>query len=114
MENIIVERARVNPDVLDAELRSALGDLCFGVSSGRGQVTVHLDDAATQAQINQAQKIVADHDETQNTPAQQARQALEMERESFAVPLNPQKITLKNLAARVAWLEKELRQARGL
>ena len=100
MQNVIVERQDINVEALDGELRAALGALVYGISLSRGEVVVHLDSAATAADEAQAEQIVVDHDETQLTAEQQAQADLEAERDSYASPLDPQAVTLQDLAAR--------------
>lgn len=114
MQNVNIDRVKVNPAGLDAELRAALGAVVKGISVSGGQVIVHLDDGATQAQIDQARGVVDAHDESRLTPAQQAQLDLEAEREGYALPLDPLVISLEDLARRMAWLEKEVRAARGI
>jgi hypothetical protein len=114
MQNIQVEKAAVNTSALDAELRNNLGNIVKGISSSRGQVIVHLDDNATAEQVSQAQQIVLDHDESQLTSEQLARQLLEVDRESYRVAFDPASISLQQLAERIVWLEKEIRDLRGM
>ena len=114
MQNVIVERQKINTESLDGELRNSLGALVHGLSAGRGEVIVHLADRATQADIAQAEQIVNDHDEAQLTAEQQTQAELETERASYVASLDPQTVTLEELAARMAWLEKEIRAMGGL
>jgi multidrug efflux pump subunit AcrA (membrane-fusion protein) len=114
MQNIEVTKSIVNVAGLDAELRNNLGDVVKGVSVRRGQVIVHLDDRVTAAQVSQAQQIVLDHDASQRTPEQSARQQLEADRKIYRQLFDPASINLQQLAERVAWLENEIRDLRGL
>ena len=114
MKNVIVERQNINTQALDGELRAALGALVYGISASRGQVVVHLDSAASAQDEAQAEQIVIDHDASQLTAEQQAQADLEAERDSYASPLDPQAISLEDLASRVAWLEQEIRDLRGV
>lgn len=56
----------VNLDLLDEELKAALGEVCAGASTqhhnGRILLTVHLLDTATDNDIRQARKLVNAHD----------------------------------------------------
>lgn len=123
MQNIIVKRQTVNLEALDETIRAALGDVVTGVSSRPGAVVVHLIDAATTTQANQAQQIVLNHDASELTAEQtaeaQRRQHLETAREANRSNLDAEGIstadvtTLKQVARKVAWLEQEIRDLRG-
>lgn len=118
MQNISVDRTQVNVELLDAELKNALGVLVKGISTGRGQVIVHIDDDATDADIDHVEQIVIDHDETGLTADQQKQQQRATDiaagRQIYDVPLDEKSITLEGLALRIKWLEEELRDLRGL
>lgn len=123
MQNVIIQRETVNFGALDDALRTALGELLIGINVGGEQVTVHLDDEVTPEQIDQVRSIVEDHDPTQLTPAQQAelerQQQLQQMREENAQPLDvsaydEQEESIRQLVARVAWLEREITDLRGL
>jgi hypothetical protein len=123
MHDITVERPPVNAEALDANLRAALGELVMGISATREQVTAHLSDDATPEQLRQARAILLAHDASQLTPTQateQERQAqLVVARAENAQPLNPADFQasasdVKALAARLMWLELELRELRRL
>jgi len=123
MQNIIVERHAVNIEALDAELRSALGDVIAGMSTRPGAIVVHLSDAASKSQANQAQRLVLDHDATQLTSEQSGEvdriQRLRAARQANRTALEVDGIsnndvdTIKRLARKVAWLEQEIRDLRG-
>lgn len=71
MIDIRVDKAAINADRLDLDLRAALGVVCHGLSFAQGAVTVHLADAATPQQQDQARAIVAAHNPADLTPEQQ-------------------------------------------
>ena len=118
MQNISIDKTRVNVELLDAELKAALPDLVHGISSGRGKVVVHMDNDATNADITNAEQIVINHEESGLTAEQQKQQQREIDlaagRIAYDEPLDPATITLETLATRIAWLEQEIRDLRGL
>lgn len=66
------EKVTVNPAKLHEELAAALGEKFKGISTGNGQVRVHIQDDMPQAQQDLIAAIVAAHDANQRTAAQQA------------------------------------------
>ncbi len=120
MQNVQMTMAeKPNLPKLDEELKASLPDLVHGVS-GRGKaVTVHLDDQATDSDVQTARDVVAAHDPTQLTVDQQDAQQLEQERQdNFASPLDvsaydTESATIQTLAQKVAWLEREIADLRG-
>jgi hypothetical protein len=122
MQEITIQRSTINPEALDAELRTALGTTTSGFSTRRGAVIVHLMDDATPEQISQAQSIVEAHDPAQLTSDQQARAAdqtrLAQLRSADGDVLDPADFSsetalLQQLAHKVALLEAELRDRCG-
>jgi hypothetical protein len=116
MRDVVITKVNVNIEAVDAALRAALGATSSGVSASGDEVVVHLDDAATPTQIQQAQQIVASHDPQVLTPEQQAeanrRQALKQAQQAAeALPLSPSDFTGKQqaLAQKVLWLEQAVR-----
>lgn len=75
MQTIILERETVNFDGLFAELRAALGADVTALTTGRGQVMIHLASTPTPEQAAQLRQIVRDHDSAALTPDQQAENA---------------------------------------
>jgi len=65
MDEIDVRLAALNPPVLDAALRAALGDLIAGVSAARGQVRVHFTRRAGESEARLARQIVERHDDAE-------------------------------------------------
>lgn len=123
MIDVIITQAEINSDGLDAELRSALAEKMIGVSANGETVTVHLEDRATQADQLQVAAIVTAHNAAQLTPRQQEietrRDQLELDRVANVVPLNVDDYLLqlpiiRNLAQKIAWLEREIRDLRDL
>lgn len=80
MIDIRVDKTAINASRLDLDLRAVLGEACHGLSFARGAVTVHLADAATPQQQDQARAMVAAHDPADLTPKQQ------QERDRDALP----------------------------
>lgn len=127
MTDILIEHA-ANIEALEAELRADLGALVKGVSAGPYGVMLHLGDQAAARDIQQARALAAAHDPAVRTPQQiaagQRQQRLAQGRADHADPLNPadyipgagapQAELIARLAARLAWLETEIRDLRGL
>jgi hypothetical protein len=119
MNDIVVQKASINIEALDADLRAALGAAVSGISYGGGQVTVHMDDNATPTQVQQAQQIVGSHDANRLTAAQQA--AVTRQEALAQLRQTADGITLatadfagkqRDLAQKVMWLEQEVRELR--
>ncbi len=70
--NLIYEKASLNPAKLHEELATALGEKFVGISARNGQVRVHLMDDTSKAAQDLIGPIVAAHDATKLTVAQQA------------------------------------------
>jgi hypothetical protein len=122
MKELVIARDAVNLEALDADLRAALGGATSGLSFRAGQVTVHLADTATDAQINQARAIAQAHDPSKPTPAQQAaasrRARLAQLRGDYGADLdltnfNGQGVLIRLLAGKIAWLEQEIASLRA-
>ncbi len=72
------EKAAVNAPLLHEELRAALGSGFVGISlSGGGRVRVHVLDTLPSAERERIAGLVAAHDASQRTAAQQAEAARE-------------------------------------
>ncbi len=120
MQNIIVDKTPVNVELLDYELRAALETgLMVGISTGKGKVTLHMDDNATQANIDAATAIVVSHDHAVTTSRQDA-QAAQDSRIAFARIIyvgNLLDVPQANLTAaleRINWLQDEVERLSGL
>ena len=116
----------VNREALDQTLSTALGAVYAGFAERKsGQdvlVTVNLSDAATRADIEQLDTLMAAHDPAQLTEEQQAeqqrQQRLETLREARGEALDPddysdQDAEIQTLAQKLAWLEQEVIDLRG-
>ncbi|MEO8609959.1 MAG: hypothetical protein ABI690_18845 [Chloroflexota bacterium] len=118
MIEVTVNRAAVNIEALDEQLRTAFGSATSGFSIGAGQVTVYLADNATPTQVDQARAIVISHDPSALTVAQQAalisRQKLDQARRDYdaaEIDLTPyagKDPLLVALAQKIVWLEREI------
>ena len=93
-----------------------------GVSYNASGVILHLSDRASAAQIAQAEQIVADHDPSVLTSDQQAAvdrsQRLAQMRADNAADLDvndfsSEAAAIQDLAAKIAWLEQEVRELSG-
>lgn len=122
MRDIHIDRQEVNLALLDADLRAALGSFITGISTNAAGVVVHLTEKATGDHEMQAKHLVQMHRPAALTPAQQAQKAraerLTIDRTRFNTPLNTAdfaaNLLVQTLAARLAWLEQELRDLRNL
>jgi hypothetical protein len=122
MKDITIERAIVNIDALDADLRAALGDSTSGFSVGGGRVIVHLLDAATRQQEEQARQIVLIHDPARLTQQQQQQAASQAKLDQARRDYGAAEIDLtvyasqgpiiQQLAQKIAWLEREIADLR--
>jgi len=122
MIDITIARASVNVEALDEQLRAVLGAVAGGISLANGQVTAHLNDTATPAQIDAARALLVNHDPSALTASQQAalirRQKLDQARRDYgaseidlaAFAANP---LLQSLAQKIAWLEREIAALRA-
>jgi hypothetical protein len=68
----VYEKAAVNLAKLHEELAAALGEKFVGVSTGRGQVRVHIWSDTPKALQSQIEPIIQAHDASKLTAAQQA------------------------------------------
>lgn len=75
MDEIRIEKAALNPPLLDAALRAALPELIAGVSAGRGAVRVHFARSPNAAEAEQARQIIRTHDAAERSPDQMQAQA---------------------------------------
>lgn len=123
MADIVIDRTNINFEALDAEIRTALGNITSGISVGGGKVVVHLAANATQQQMNQVRAIVQAHNPAQLTPGQQAeiqrRQRLNQARQDYgSTPLDltvygSVDANMRRLAQKIYWLEQEIAELRG-
>jgi hypothetical protein len=120
MYTIEVERHDLNHALLDQELRALAGEAYIGISTRPGVVAAHLTEVAASDVSDAVRQAIRQHDATQLTEAQaQAiadQAALEVARSANGVPVNPddysQNALLQQLARKVAWLEREMRDLR--
>jgi predicted nucleic acid-binding Zn-ribbon protein len=116
----------VNREALNQTLSQALGAVYGGFADHESNedviVTVNLSDAATRADIEQLDTLMAAHDPAQLTEEQQAeqqrRQRLDSLRQARGEALDPddysdQDAEIQTLAQKLAWLEQEVIDLRG-
>jgi hypothetical protein len=121
MIELKIERVDVNVELLDAQLR-ALGDnLFYGLSIQRNSVILYLNDAASSDLQKTLAHAARQHDSTQMTPQQEAHAARQsqIEQGRTQTPLDAARYAdsptlIQALAAKIAWLEQEMRDLRGL
>jgi hypothetical protein len=120
--SVTFSRESVNADALIATLRDAFGDDLSGISVSQGEnedsITLYFVDVPTEAQRDQAQELISAHDPSLKSAGQQEQEAIEAQREEFlAAPLDVETFDddalLRQLAERVAWLERELARLVG-
>jgi hypothetical protein len=123
MKTITVSRGSTNVTALDETLRTALGADYLGLSLHAGEVQVHLVDSTPSEQVKQAEQLVINHDPSLLTVEQQAeldeQQALAQLRLDNPTALDisaydGSNADVQSLAAKIVWLELEVRELRGL
>jgi hypothetical protein len=122
MYTIEVERADLNIALLERDLQAMGGGFYAGLSARPGLVTAYLSDDADAGLLEAVRGAIRQHDAAQLTE-EQAREmadkaALEAARSASREPVEPDEFAgnplLMRLAAKVAWLEREIRDLRGL
>lgn len=123
MPTITISRDAVNLVALDAELRTALGELAQGVSVEGQKVHLHLHEDVSTEEIALARRIARQHDAALLTPEQSRRQQrrtrLQSLRQSLQDALDESAYDsadplLRQMAQRLAWLELEIRDWKDL
>lgn len=123
MKSIAIKRDRINIEKLDDDLRAVLTSNYVGLSTRLREVLVFMADATPTADVLQAQRIVENHDPTQLTTDQQSQivrqQAIDNARITNIEELNLADYAasdglIQQLAAKIYWLELELRDLRGI
>jgi regulatory protein YycH of two-component signal transduction system YycFG len=118
MRELEIQRAPINFLLLDAELRQAIPSVYVGLSRRQDVLVVHVQESVTLEQIGLVQHIVAQHNPAQLTPQQQREQQLHNLRQAQTALDTAEFVTesaaIQTLAAKIAWLEAEIRQLRGL
>lgn len=122
MQNITIERSNINVEALDELLRATLGADYLGLSTRSGEITLHLVDSTTAADVEAATQLVQLHDESLLTTEQQEQIARGAEIDSarlvFTEALDLAQFDLSDpsvqqLAARLRWIEQEIRALRS-
>jgi hypothetical protein len=122
MYAIEVERLTFNAALLERDLRAMCGEVYVGISTRPGVVTAYLTNDASADLLEPVRKLIEQHDASQLTEEQVKaavnRAALEAARQTRGDFLNPdafsQNALLQQLAAKLAWLEREISDLRGL
>ena len=116
----------INREALNVQLAGAFGTTYAGFTDQATRegirVTINLTSAATQADIDQLNVLMAAHDPAQLTPEQAARQAQEQKlaatrRDFKGNDLDPaaydsESALIQTLARKIAWLEQEIADLR--
>ena len=115
--NLSINRSVVNLEGLDSELRASLPERFDGASFDGTQVTLYFSEDTTEAVIASATRIVAEHDPTRLTPAQEeaANQVAQLKQLRAQNPtmldLSAYEVStpeIYRLAEKIAWLEQEI------
>ena len=122
MYTIEVERRDVNIALLERDLRALCGAVYTGLSTRPGVVVAYLSNQADMALLDAVRAAIQQHDATQLTEEQaQAltdKVALDIARSTTGEPVRLDEFAadplLLRLAEKVAWLEREIRDLRGL
>ncbi len=110
MNAIQLRNTNINPEKLHEEIIAVLGKaVAPGLSWTDADILVHIEVEITQAIRDIVDSIVLVHDPAVLTAAQQRRANLKAERIANATPIDPENITLRDIARRLRWLEKEIR-----
>ena len=113
----------INIEKLQEDLQAALGSTYIGLSTRFSEVIVFMADETPEADVLLAQSIVENHDPSQLT-AEQAAELAEQQALADVRSTNPDNLDLSQfvaesaainaLAEKVAWLELEIRDLRGV
>lgn len=123
MKSISLFRESLNVEKLDGDLRAVLGSNYVGLSTRFKEVIVFMADGTPSADVVQAQQLMVDHDPSQLTTEQVAelaeQQALADARKANVDVLDLSQFSgesavIAALASKVLWLEREIRDLRGL
>lgn len=123
MKEISLLRESLNVEKLDGDLRAVLGSNYVGLSTRFKEVIVFMADGTPSADVLQAQQLLVEHDPSQLTVEQVAKlaeeQALTDARLANSDVLDLSQFSGENeaiaaLAAKILWLEREIRDLRGL
>jgi len=120
MIDIEINRTDTNVMSLDDELRSALGELVYGLTARSDGLTIHMADDATSKQLARARQIVQEHDPSQLSPSQQEQvmrktrleQLRQADQPLDADGLGNTAADVRKLARKVALLELEIEAMR--
>jgi hypothetical protein len=121
MIELKIERIDVNVELLDAQLRAVGADQFYGLSLQSGAVILYLSDTTPSNVQNTLSRLTRQHDATQLTPQQEARaiRQRQIEQGRTRQPLDEKQYDsspalIQALAAKIAWLEQEVRDLRGV
>lgn len=116
-----IERTDINVELLDSQLRAAGGADFYGLSLQRGGVILYVSDAISAEAQRTLGSIARQHDATQVTPQQQAQaeRKVVLEQGRTRAPIDEKQYEgspalMQALAAKIAWLEQEVRDLRGV
>lgn len=117
-----IARDTINIELLDSELRSAMGEAYVGLSFAPNNVTAYLRDDISEALVTEARQIIQQHDAAELTYQQRATAELYAKlallRTQNSIPLDEGEFAeeaplIRLLAQKVGWLELEIAALRG-
>lgn len=123
MKSFEVERQQTNVQALDSDIREALGATFLGLSTQEGKVILHFAEDVSGTQMKLARDKAVLHDPDILSASQEAelarQQNIVTSRERMKTSLDVAEFAsetsmVKTLVERVAWLEAEVRDLRGL
>ena len=121
MIELKIERIDVNIELLDAQLRAVAAEMFYGLSLQQGSVVLYLNESASSDLQKTLGRIVRQHDASELTPQQEA-QAVRQTRLAQGRTRSPldekqyegSPAIIQALAAKIAWLEQEIRDLRNV
>lgn len=121
MLELWIERPDINVELLDAQLRAIGAGSFYGLSAQRGGVILYMNDSTPVDLQKSLARVAQQHDAAQMTPKQEAQAARQsrLEEERTNLPLDEKHYEgspalIKAMAAKIAWLEQEVRDLRGV
>lgn len=110
MNTINYPNTNLNPNRLSEELRAVLGAAVIpGISWTQDEIRVHVSGAITRSILDTVDTVITAHDPAALTDAQQKRADLIAERIANSTPIDPDDVTIRDIARRLRWMEKEIR-----
>lgn len=117
MKNLVFEFSGVNSELLDEELNAVLYPMIVGHSFSNGSLTVHVDDAASELDLEKIADIVLAHDEKDMTVRQEAESLRDARLTAGRVNYVGSELAdvadLNEIILRLRWLQDEIENLLG-